>query len=462
MGTKVIADLHPSNLHKNLGLLEALGLSIATIAPTLAMAFNVSLAVQVAGPAAPLAFAIGTAVVLIVGMSFIAWSRRIAHAGSAYGYITQAFGESSGFLAGWAMLLAYVTFGAGTSILFGNFVEAAARTSGLPFPSISIAISAIGLVGATMLGQRNMRLAGRLMLLLEGISLLAVVVLAGIVVVKLGALHQLSARPFAPSPLHHGWAGVGYGLVFAVLSFGGFEAAATLGEETTNPHRNIPIAILGTLLLAGALYVFISYAQVVGFGLDNAAALAADPAPLDTLAVRFVSRGFAVMLDLAAAIGAFSCVLGSLSAAGRMLFALSRAGLAPSTKPVSLARSILLCGAVAMVCLLAWGPKAGPSGFYGALGTIGTLAMILVYMGVALSQAKEASKFRHIAGILLGVAGVVLFVWPLYNSVYPVPEYPGNLWPFLVLGWLACGGVLLLVRPALRRQPVPDVALIEG
>lgn len=58
------------------------------------MAFNVSLAVQFAGPAAPLAFAIGTVIVLIVGLSFVAWSRRVAHAGSAYGYITQAFGKS--------------------------------------------------------------------------------------------------------------------------------------------------------------------------------------------------------------------------------------------------------------------------------------------------------------------------------------------------------------------------------
>jgi amino acid transporter len=437
-------------------LLEAVGLSVATIAPTLAMAFNVSLAVQFAGPAAPLAFVIGTVLVLIVGFSFIAWSRRVAHAGSAYGYITQAFGRGWGFLAGWALLLTYLAYGAGTSALVGNFIEAAARTSGLRGPSLWMSVSVAATVCATFLARRNMRLAGRLMLILEGLSLLAVMVLAIVIIAKLSALHSLSPRPFTPSPAYHGWAGVGYALVFAVLSFGGFEAAATLGEETNHPHRNIPFAILGTLLLAGMLYVVISYAQVIGFGLEHADALANDPAPLDTLAVRYTSRSFAVVLDLAAALGAFSCVLGSLSAAGRMLYALGRAGLAPAKshsadKRGTLETAILISGAACLLCLLVWARGAGPRAYYGALGTVGTLALILVYMGVAWAQAKEAATRRRGVGCVVGLAGALLLLWPLYNSVYPVPAYPDNLWPLLLLGWLACGGLLLLLRPELEQ-----------
>jgi amino acid transporter len=439
-------------------LLEAVGLSVATIAPTLAMAFNVSLAVQFAGPAAPLAFVIGTILVLIVGLSFIAWSRRVAHAGSAYGYITQAFGRGWGFLAGWALLLTYLAYGAGTSALVGSFIEAAARSSGFAGPSFWMSVSVIAIVCATFLARRNMRLAGRLMLILEGLSLLAVTVLSVVIIAKVSALHSLSARPFTPSPAYHGWAGVGYALVFAVLSFGGFEAAATLGEETNNPHRNIPRAILAALLLAGMLYVFISYAQVIGFGLKNADAFAKDPAPLDTLAVRYTSRSFAVVLDLAAALGGFSCVLGALSAAGRMLYALGRAGLAPNKngKRGTLGSAILVSGAACLLCLLVWARRSGPGAYYGALGTIGTLALILVYMGVAWAQAKEAASQRRGVGCAVGVAGALLLVWPLYNSVYPVPAYPENLWPLLLLGWLACGGLLLRLRPELARRKLPE------
>jgi amino acid transporter len=422
------------------------------------MAFNVSLAVQFAGPAAPLAFAIGTVIVLIVGLSFVAWSRRVAHAGSAYGYITQAFGKSWGFMAGWALLLTYLAYGAGTSALVGNFIEAAIRTSGFHPPSIWLPLSIAGAILATYLAERNMRIAGRIMLLAEAISLLAVVVLCLIIIAKIHAQHALSASPFTPSPTHHGWAGVGYALVFAVLSFGGFEAAATLGEETNNPHRNIPLAILGTLLLAGALYVVISYAQVIGFGLDNSAALANDPAPLDTLATRYTSSTFAIALDLAAALGAFSGVLGALAAAGRILYALGRAGLVPTSNTTrnSLKTAIIISGTLAVLCLLIWARTAGAGPYYGAFGTIGTLALILVYMGVALAQAKYAAQA---AGIALGLAGVLLLIWPLYNSVYPVPVYPGNLWPILLLAWLACGGLLLLLRPQLARTKLPEIAL---
>ncbi len=449
-------------LHKNLGLLEAVGLSIAIIAPTLAMSFNVSLAAQVAGPAAPLAFAVGTAVVLVVGLSFVLWSRRLAHAGSAYGFITHAFGKRWGFLAGWALLLTYLTYGAGSSAMVGNFVEAAARTAGVPASNLWLGISVAGVAAATLLACLNMRLAGRTMLALEGVSLLAVVVLAVLILMKTAAIQGLTLRPFTPSATHNGWAGVGYGLVFAVLSFGGFEAAATLGEETNNPRRNIPIALVGTLLLAGTLYVVICYAQVVGYGLENTQALANDPAPLDTLALRYASRGYAIALDLAAALGAFSCVLGSVSAAGRMLYALGRAGLAPiagrtHAKRGTPANAIVTAGAVCFLGLLAWARGTGPGAYYGATGTIGTLAIILVYMGVAWAQARDAGKRGQSVGWLLGALGVMLLCWPLYNSVYPVPAYPGNLWPVVLVAWLGGGALLLKMRPALAREGLTEV-----
>lgn len=449
-------------LHRNLGLLEAVGLSIAIIAPTLAMSFNVSLAAQVAGPAAPLAFAIGSVAMLIIGLSFVAWSRRIAHAGSAYGFITDAFGKRWGFMAGWALLLTYLAYGAGAAALVGNFIEAAARTGGWHGASLWLGVSMAATLVATFFAGRDMRLAGRTMLVLEGLSLLAVVILALLILVKVSAVQPLSLRPFAPSPAHHGWAGVGYGMVFAVLSFGGFEAAATLGEETNNPRRNIPIALVGTLLLAGVLYVLISYAQVVGYGLENAQALGNDSAPLDTLAAHYASRGYAVALDLAAALGGFSCLLGSLSAAGRMLYALGRAGLASIAgrthpKRGTPANATLITGILMLAPLLIWAQRAGPGSYYGATGTIGTLAIILVYMAVAWAQTKNAGKQWRGLGGLLGVIGVLLLLWPLYNSVYPVPAYPGDLWPFILLLWLACGALLLVARPALAREELPEL-----
>jgi amino acid transporter len=104
-----------------LGAVEAFGFSLSIIAPTLAMAFTVSLTAQSAGRAAPLAYLIGGIIVTLVGLSFIAFG----HAGSVYAYVGSVLGARFGFVAGWALLLMYVTLLAGSTALVGNFGAAA-------------------------------------------------------------------------------------------------------------------------------------------------------------------------------------------------------------------------------------------------------------------------------------------------------------------------------------------------
>ncbi len=444
-----------AQLRRNLGLIEAVGLSLSIIAPTMAMAFNVTLAVRVAGRAAPLAFAVGTAALAIVGLSFVAFARRVAHAGSAYAYIAREFGLRAGFVAGWALMLTYLAYGTGTAVLVGNFIDAALANYRMAAPGLWIASSIAAIAVAIVLAYRDMRLAARLMLGLEAISVFAIVVLGVIVLHTVGKTGGLSAAPFVPDP-GFGWSGVGYAMVFAVLSFAGFEGAATLGEETGNPNRAIPIAVLGTVILAGVFYVFASYVQVVGFGLGNMKALAHDSAPLNTLALKFGSRNFATLLDLAAAISAFSCVLGSVSAASRMLFALGRAGLAPAVGVVHERHgtpgvAVLAVGAIGIAGVVLWAPFTGAASYYGYMGTIGTLALILVYMGVTIAEAMDAARARKLLWAALGVMGTMILLWPLYNSVYPVPAYPGNLWPYAVIVYLVAGLGLLTMRPALEQ-----------
>jgi amino acid transporter len=102
-----------------------------------------------------------------------------------------------------------------------------------------------------------------------------------------GGASGLSATPFR-------WPGGGSGhdvlLAFslAVLAFGGFEAAAPLAAETRDPRRNVPIAVLGAVVVSGIIYVVGSYALVTAFGVGHAGALAADANPFHTAAKAFV------------------------------------------------------------------------------------------------------------------------------------------------------------------------------
>lgn len=429
-------------LRRQLGLPEAVGLSLSIIAPTMAMAFNVTLAVGAAGAAAPLAFAIGTVLLALVGLSFVAFAKREHGAGSAQAYVARRFGPRAGFIVGWALLLSYLCFGSGTAVLVGNFLEAALRPLGTLPAGLWLAVAFAALAASLWLSWRDMRLAARLMLVLELVSVLAIVWLGIRILGAVAAAGPLPAAPFQPDP-NTGWAGIGAALVFAVLSFAGFEGATTLAEETRHPQRDIPVAVFGTVLLAGLFYVFTAYVQVVGFGLNDLSALARDAAPLDTLALRYGSPTLGTALNVAAALSAFSCVLGSLNAAARMAMVLAR----PSDYPLAKVHAdhgtptnaLLACAGLMAAGVALWAPWAGAGGYYGAIGTIGTLALILVYLGVTGTHAALAWGEAHRVAAFAGSAGTLVLAWPLYNSVYPVPHWPGNLWPWVVAVWVTAG-----------------------
>lgn len=390
----------------------------------------------------------------LVALSFAAFSRRIAHAGSVYAYVGSVFGSRWGFASGWTLLLTYVTLLAGSTALVGNFAAAGLRHAGLEWPNLWLVVAVMAALFSVWLTWRDMRIAARLMLVLEGASVLAILLLAIVVLMRV----PLSLLPFKPEP-GHGWTGIGYGIVFAALSFAGFEGATTLGEETHNPGRSIPKAIMGTVIAAVLFYVLVSYAQVVGYGPDHMGEFGRASAPLDELSTRFVSGTFAGFLDFAAATSALACAIGSLSAAARMFYALSRAGLTQDVAEVDAkhgtpARSIVLIGAVNLACLLLWGARSDAADYSGNIVTIGTLALILVYISITGAQAVDAFRGRFPTWWTIGALGSVLLLWPLANSLYPAPPWPGNVWPYVVAGWLVFGPLLAFFRPSVARVQV--------
>ncbi len=448
-------------LVKRLRLPEAVGMSVSVICPTVTAAFNITLVVQAAGAAAPLAFVIGTVAMVLVALSFIACTRRVAHAGSAYAYITHTFGSRAGFVAGWSLLLTYVGFATGQAALVGSFTAAALKGFSIDIGAGWIVVGAAAIVIAWALAFRDMRLAGRLMLLLEVASMAAILLLCGSILVHVHPSVRETAASFTPSSHFGGWSGLGFAMVFCILSFGGFEGAATLGEETRDPRRAIPIALLFTVLGSGAFFIFVAYCEVVGFGPDGLKALGQSQAPLDDLALRYASPGLGIALDVAAALSCFSGSLGPLAAAARVAFALGRGGLAPSlslvhpvhgTPVTAVALSTLLIG----LPYLLWAPFAGAGNYYSYTATIGTLALILVYISVGMAETVESFKERRPGWASLCVCGPVLLLWVLYRNISPVPEYPNNLWPYVALAWVAAAFVLLKWRPALTRVPLPD------
>lgn len=194
-------------------------------------------------------------------------------------------------MAGRALLLTYLTFSTGAAALVGNFLMAFLAEFGLRSDHLWLLLSLGGILLALSLARRDTRITARTMLTLEGISVFAILFATFRILTKV----PLSTAPFHPNGVH-GWAGLGYGTIYAILSFAGFEGAATLGEETKDPKRAIPVAIMGTVIISGILFALVSYGEVVSYGLDHVKSLAQADSPLSVLSNRFASRQFAMFI----------------------------------------------------------------------------------------------------------------------------------------------------------------------
>lgn len=445
-----------------LSLPEAIGLSLSIICPSVTAAFNVTLVAQATGQAAPLAFAIGTVAMALIALSFTAFTHRVAHAGSAYAYIAHTFGNRLGFTAGCALLLTYLAFSTAQAALVGNFAAAAFTGLGVNIGKWWIAIGGASLLLAWWLAFRDMRLAGRLMLVLEMVAIIVIIALCIGILIQVHPSIETTAATFRPSVEYNGWAGLGFGMVFSILSFAGFEGAATLGEETHNPRRNIPIALLGTVFGSGFFFVFVAYSEVIGFGSEGIKDLAKSNAPLNDLALRYASPQLAIALDVAAAASCFSGVLGGLAAAGRVLYAIGRGGLSPTLAEVHRVHgtpspALAVAALLMIIPFILWAPFVGPGDYYAYTSTVGVLALILVYIGVGGAEMREAWHERRYAWSAACLLGPLLLLWVLYRNIYPVPEFPNNLWPYVALAWVMVAWALTRWRPAVTRAPLADL-----
>src|ERR1700730_19062934 len=127
--------------------------------------------------------------------------------------------------------------------------------------------------------------SGQVALTLLTVEVIVFFILATIAIANAG--NGNTGAAFSPSSAPTGLSGVGLGVVFGILSFIGFDAAAVLGEETRNPTRMIPLAVAGSVIGVGIFYVFVMYGLTAGYHLNDPKAMAdflKDPTPFVTLA----------------------------------------------------------------------------------------------------------------------------------------------------------------------------------
>jgi amino acid transporter len=440
-----------SKLRPQLGVIEAMALSVGIMAPTAAMALNGSLAASIAGTAVALAFFGAVITIMLTSFSFIEFSRQFAHAGSVYVFNGISFGARMGFLSAWGLLLTYVAFTVASTAEVGLFFQTFLGLINVNVHWIIPALVAAGLIW--FLAHREVRLSTRTTLVVEGVSVLLILLLAAVILSRGGA-HGLSTTPFQIPK--GGLSAVALASVFGFLSFAGFEGAATLGEETGNPRRSIPRAILAAVLFTGTFYLVISYTQAVGFGTDDkgVAAFAGSTSPLVDLSKTYLGTTMAVIISLGATVSAFASALGTGLAASRLLFALGRDGFGPAAlgsvhpRHASPYISVATVMVIAIVFDLILVEQTGAAVFAYA-GTVGVLSLLLVYLATQVAAIKlfwSNGRWRGPQPIIPIIA-IVLLAYTLWSNVYPIPAAPLNYFPYGVLAWVIVGIVIVLVSP---------------
>lgn len=429
---------------KKLSKAEVFALSIAAVAPSGAMAFNTTTTAGVAGINVPLSFLFGAVAILAVGYCFAELSKNIAGEGSVYAYNKSALGPKAGFITGWALILTYLAYSGGVSGIIADIGQVFFHEIGVNVSTTLIAIIAI--IFAWLISFFGLKLTTRIALVLELISVLTLVVISTIILIK-GGKSGVTISPLIPQG---NFGGIGQGMIFAILCFAGFEGSSTIAMKSDDPKHAVPFAILATVIGAAIFYIYVSYSQVIGFGVKNIKSLASSAAPLNTLAITYTGKVSAIFIDFATLISGFACLLGTLNACAYMLHAMSKKGYLFkylsnfNHKLDSPERAV---DTVAIFCLLIYltlGIIVGPEAIYTQLATLGTLSLLIVYILVCVgtmfffkkNSNLKTSFFKH---TLIPIFGILVLLVPLESNIYPIPAFPLNIMPYVVIIWFLVG-----------------------
>jgi amino acid transporter len=434
-------------------------LSIAGCGPASVIALNLQFMGAFAGSALVLAFVIVWPGILLLVNTFAEFSKRLPTSGGLYTWNSRAWGKNVGFVYGWTFIGAYMVFSAAGFAVFGGWVEQWLDNQfdiSLPWWMFT-ALALIYVTGLAYLGITQSLHAALTLLAIEVVVLLALALYILIGGPADGS--SLGIEPFTPGAAGTmGWAGIGLAMTYGVLSHVGIEEGATLGQEVKDPKRGIPKGLWIAAVLVPVFYVLVSYAIVYGYGINDMKAFGEDPAPLQTIASKYWGElGLAVVvIATLSSILAFSQT--AFIAGARVLYTLGREGVLPTwlggvSRRSTPHRAIFVMGVVSIALGVPLAFITGPFNVWGYFGFLISIAFLVSYIMTNAGMIRfmlmigEFHWFRH--GVL-GVVGSLIFVYPLYKTVWPLADGIYGVLPFVYLGWIALGVLFLLYTRSQR------------
>src|ERR1700729_4199117 len=449
----------PQTLERGqLGLFGVIMPGLAQIAPAFNLFFTTGVMVALAGASAPLIFLISMVGMCATGSTLAQFAGVYPSAGSFITYITRAIGTRVAVAIGVITLLGYIIAFGGIYIFVGSYIvqNVFGNSHIWGLTAITTIVYGVLVVAPVVVGLKfGVRITVALYVF-EVVLLLAL----SLTILFRGGASGLSATPFH-------WPGgrskdVLLAFSLAVLAFGGFEAAAPLAEETRNPRRLVPLAVVGAVVVSGIIYVVGSYALVTAFGVGHAGALSADPNPFHPAAKAFLPF-VAPLITWVFLSSVTSSYVAANTQTSRVIFAGARGGLwssalatvnvrfrTPAAAAVAFVAPSIVIGVVATAITT-------PGAASGFLGTYGILGLIIMYLMANVALVVGRARFRAPGirkniwlWVVVPVIGVAVLAVPVWGDLRPGQPSPYNILPWLTLGLIALGVGYALVLGWLR------------
>ena len=413
----VESELGHGELKRTMGMMALLFFSVGSIIGS-GIFVILGVAIPKAGPAVLLSFVLAAVAALFSALSYAELASAIPASGSSYSYAYVTLGELVAWVVGWMLMLEYGVSVAAVAVGWGEYLNQFLAAFGVALPE---AIAQPPGSGGVFNVPALIVVLLCTFLLIRGASesarwntimvLLKIAILLFFCAVAFTAFDGSNLTPFLPL----GLVGVTAAAGQVFFSYIGFDAASTAGEEAKNPKRDLPIAIIGSLIVVTVLYLLVTLAALgaQNWQLD---AGSNSEAVLATIANNAVGGTWAgTIIAVGAIISIFSVVLVTLYGQTRILFAMGRDGLLPkaftrvSPRTQTPVFNTIIVGAI--IAIPASFVSLGQLAEATSIGTLGAFAVVNV--GVIVLRKKQPDLprgFKTPLFPLMPILGILLIL----------------------------------------------------
>jgi amino acid transporter len=424
------------------------------------------------GTGFPAIFVVSTVIILLFAVGFTALTPHVPDAGAFYSYIGKGLGRVTGFGFAFVALISYLTLEIAVYGLIGQGAQALFASYGLPQINWGIwAFVAFAIV--TLLGHFNIDLSRNVLGVLL-IGEVAIVLALDAAVIFTGGHEGLSTGIVMPSEIVSGAPGIA--LLFAILSFIGFEATAVFRDEARDPLRTIPRATYLAVILIGVFYTVSTWALISAWG-DSRVVEAANNDPsnlLPTATQEYLGTAGLHIVQVLFVTSLFACILSFHNIVARYVFTLSNRNVFPgrlgdaherhgSPHLASGVDAAVVGAAIVIGILLGLDPVTQFYTWLAGISTVGvttlliatTVAVLAFFAHRRKTGQLEISTWRAFVAPGLGLVGLVIsFILILKN----LPGLVGDSTPIaiavvaLLVAFFALGAGIAARRPGVTLE----------